>query len=185
MADERNSGSRMIGKLLLAALIVSALAAAAVLSRSSNDCRDHTDIVQTKSFAEVRKYAAAGKYWLPETDEWADNGFHAVVSFSDETHEALTQITMESRLTGERTLKYTASAQPPHGIGKEREILNAQCGGREVSYVLMGGQSCSEAVAFFVEDGVYYTLDLVCAGRTSREDEETAAWLLTLCGAEK
>lgn len=155
-----------------------------VFRLSSREKGEAADIVSVSQYAEVQRYAA-GQFWIPEVDEWAENTFHASLSWSDVSDEVLMHISFDGLLTDGRSLMYAASAQEVYAPAVKQEVRTAQYGSREVRYALMGDANDAGVSVWFDEDGVSYTLGVLYPGATHSEDEKLAEWLLALCAPEK
>ena len=81
-----------------------------VFRLSSREKGEAADIVSVSQYAEVQRYEA-GQFWIPEVDEWAENTFHASLSWSDVSDKVLMHISFDGLLTDGRSLMYAASAQ--------------------------------------------------------------------------
>ena len=145
-----------------------------VFRLSSREKGEAADIVSVSQYAEVQKYAA-GQFWIPEVDEWAENTFHASLSWSDVSDKVLMHISFDGLLTDGRSLMYAASAQEVYAPAVKQEVR----------YALMGDANDAGVSVWFDEDGVSYTLGVLYPGATHSEDEKLAEWLLALCAPEK
>ncbi len=181
--EHDRSKERLLARASLAILAVM-LIVWGVFRLRSREKGEAADIVSVSQYAEVQKYAA-GQFWIPEVDDWAENTFHASLSWSDVSDEVLTHISFDGLLTDGRSLMYTASAQEVYAPAVKQEVRTAQCGSREVRYALMGDANDAGVSVWFDEDGVSYVLGVLYPGATHSEDEKLAEWLLALCTPEK